>query len=251
MSSADAPAMALTFSDLTIVRGDLVLARALSGTVRAGGALVVTGANGSGKSTLLRTLYGLAPPAAGGIALSFAGDEAPVAENAHLLGHANAMKDDLSVRENLRFWAGVLSGGGGEGGEDGERTRDADALIGEAAGPLGLDRLLDLPFAYLSAGQRRRVALARLWVAPRPLWLLDEPTAALDAASERAVREMIEAHRAEGGMVVAATHVDLGLRDADGLAMGAPADTMEDVDAADPAAPSTVGVGSRAPRPAG
>ena len=111
-------------------------------------------------------------------------------------------------------------GAGARLGELSARHGEADELIAEAAGPLGLERLLDLPFAYLSAGQGRRVALARLWVAPRPVWLLDEPTAALDAASSAAVSEMIEAHRAEGGMVVAATHVDLGIAGAASLRLG-------------------------------
>ena len=197
--------MQLDIADLAISRGDLVLADALSFTVRGGGALVVTGTNGSGKSTLLRAIGGLHPPDAGTVSLTIGGERAAVAENAHLLGHANAMKADLSVRENLAFWAGALEG--------------SEELIDEASEALGLPGLLDLPFGYLSAGQRRRVALARLWIAPRPLWLLDEPTAALDARSEAAVRAMIEAHRAEGGMVVVATHVDLGLADAASLSM--------------------------------
>ena len=207
--------ISLRFEALMLSQGDLVLARDLSGTVRDGGALVVTGPNGSGKSTLLRALLGLHRADTGTVTLTLGGRDEPVAENAHYLGHGNAMKDDLTVAENLRFWAGLL----GEG--------EADALIDEAAGPLGLERLLDLPHGYLSAGQRRRAALARLWVAPRPLWVLDEPTAALDAASARAVTEMIEAHRAEGGMVVAATHVDLGLEGVTKLVLGeAVADPM-------------------------
>ena len=192
--------------NLTIVRGDLTLARDLSFTVEGGGALVVTGENGSGKSTLLRVLAGLLSPDGGTVFLTLGGEAAPIGENAHYLGHDNAMKADLTVRENIAFWSDML----GEGEE----------LMAEAADALAIAHLLDLPFHYLSAGQRRRAALARLWTAPRPLWLLDEPTAALDARSEGAVREMIEAHRAEGGMVVAATHVDLGLAGAASLAMG-------------------------------
>ena len=198
--------MELTVADLALSRGDLVLVEGLSFAVARGGALVVTGANGSGKSTLLRALAGLHPPDAGTVVLTLDGEAAPVAQNAHHLGHANAMKADLTVAENLAFWTGALKGSG--------------ELIEEAAGSLALSGLMELPYGVLSAGQRRRVALARLWVAPRPLWLLDEPTAALDARSGAAVRDMVEAHRAEGGMVVAATHVDLGLDGAASLRLG-------------------------------
>ena len=197
--------MRLAVSDLAISRGDLTLAEGLSFTVEGGGALVVTGPNGSGKSTLLRAVGGLHAADAGTVSLTIGGEAADVPDNAHLLGHNNAMKADLTVRENLRFWAGALEG--------------SDDLVGEALDALAIRGLADLPFGYLSAGQRRRVALARLWVAPRPLWLLDEPTAALDARSEAIVRGMIGAHRDEGGMVVAATHLDLGLSGAASLVM--------------------------------
>ena len=197
--------MRLTVTDLAFSRGDLPLAAGMSFTVEGGGALVVTGPNGSGKSTLLRTVAGLHRADAGTVSLVMGGEAAEVGENSHLLGHANAMKPDLTVAENLSFWAGALEG--------------SDELIAEALDALAIRGLVELPFGYLSAGQRRRVALARLWVAPRPLWLLDEPTAALDARSEAIVRDMIGAHREEGGMVVAATHVDLGLTDAASLVM--------------------------------
>ena len=210
---------------LEISRGDLLLARGVSFTLGPGDALTVTGPNGAGKTTLLRALAGLFTPDAGEARLTLGGDIVPVAPNAHYLGHANALKPDLSVRETLAFWAGLL--GGGDGGEDGE------GLVGEAAGPLGLDPLLDLPAGYLSAGQRRRLALARLWIAPRPLWLLDEPTAALDRRSEGVARDMIEAHRAEGGMVVAATHLDLGLPGARDLRLWAEEDGVDARRAAD------------------
>ena len=202
--------MRLAVQDLAISRGDLVLAEELSFAVESGGALVVLGENGSGKSTLLRTLAGLHAPDRGDVSLTIEGERAPIPEHAHYLGHSNAMKSDLSVRENLTFWFSML----------GEEERGGEALLEEAAQALGIAPLLDLPHGYLSAGQRRRAALARLWVAPRPLWLLDEPTAALDRRSEIIVRDMIEAHRAEGGMVVAATHAPLNLADAARLVMG-------------------------------
>ena len=230
----------LRVEGLAISRDDLVLARDVSFALAGGEALVVTGENGSGKSTLLRALMGLARRDAGDVRLVMSGQEIDLPRHTHLLGHHNAMKPDLTVRENLTFWARLLESGaapdatgalpdapgavpdaqgavpdanGAAAGPDttGGMSGEVAALIAEAAGPLGLERLLDLPFAYLSAGQGRRAALARLWVAPRPVWLLDEPTAALDTASALAVRDMIEAHRAEGGVVIAATHVDLGL----------------------------------------
>ena len=202
--------MRLAVQDLTISRGDLVLAEELSFAVESAGALVVLGENGSGKSTLLRTLAGLHAPDRGDVFFAIEGERAPIPEHAHYLGHSNAMKSDLSVRENLTFWSSML----------GEGEREGEALLEEAAEALGIAPLLDLPHGYLSAGQRRRAALARLWVAPRPLWLLDEPTAALDRRSEIIVRDMIEAHRVEGGMVVAATHAPLNLADAARLVMG-------------------------------
>ena len=212
--------MELRAEDLTVSRGDLTLARGVSFTLAAGDALTVMGPNGSGKSTLLRALIGLHAPDEGTVTLRMGDGEVPVGENAHYLGHGNALKADLTVRENLRFWARLMDAGGGTGADEG---RDGgDDLVAEAVGALDLGSLVDLPAGVLSAGQRRRVALARLWVAPRPLWVMDEPTAALDRRSEGSVRDMIGAHRGEGGMVVAATHLDLGLEDARTLALGGP-----------------------------
>src|SRR5690606_3613965 len=137
-----------------------------------GEALVVTGANGSGKSTLLRVVAGLLPPAAGMIRLEGAdGEEFPsVAAAAHYLGHGNAMKTALSVEENLRFWR--------------EFDGSPHLSAAEALEMVGLPQVAGLPYGYLSTGQKRRVAIARLLVGHRPLWLLDEPTAGLDKASE-------------------------------------------------------------------
>ena len=181
--------------------GDLVLFSGLSFTVPSGGAMVVTGDNGSGKSTLLRTLTGLMPPAEGTVRLDGAPDDAPLAEHCHFVGPLNAIKHELTVRENLSSWRGVLGAG--------------DAMsVDDALEQFGLDRFADMRAEVLSTGWRRRLALARVLVAERPVWFLDEPTAALDVASSLMVADMIRDHLAAGGLAVVATHLDLGI---DGL----------------------------------
>jgi heme exporter protein A len=176
-------------------RGERLVLRDISLAVEPGGALVLLGPNGSGKSTLLRLLAGLKRPDAGTIA--WAGEERPVA----YLGHADAVKPALTVRENLRFVAG---------------PRPVDAALGA----VGLLALADLPARMLSAGQKRRLALARLPLTGAPLWLLDEPTVGLDAGSLSRLAAMLGAHRAAGGGVVAATHQALELPGAAHLALG-------------------------------
>lgn len=172
-----------------------------------GDALVVTGANGSGKSTLLRVVAGLLPPAAGSVTLEGGGEEwTTVMSACHYLGHQNGMKTALTLAENLGFWRGFQ-------GEPHLET-------GEALEMVGLGALGHLPFGYLSTGQKRRVAIARLLVSWRPVWLLDEPTAGLDAASERQFGALMQAHREDGGIVVAATHLPLGLAGALEIRMG-------------------------------
>lgn len=162
-----------------------------------GEALAVTGPNGAGKSTLLRVVAGLLPLAAGSVTFEGGGETWPtVASAAHYLGHLNGMKPSLTVRENLAFWREFLGGG----------TDVADALDA-----VGLEEIGHLPFGYLSTGQRRRIAIAKLLIAKRPVWLLDEPTAGLDAASERRFAELMTAHLANGGMILAATHLPLGI----------------------------------------
>ena len=174
--------------------------------VSAGEALVVTGENGSGKSTLLRIVAGLLPPAAGDVALEGAGDEA-VASSAHYLGHQNAMKTALSVAENLKFWRDF----------EGEPHLEID----EALEMVGLPDIGHLPFGFLSTGQKRRASIARLLVTYRPVWLLDEPTAGLDARSERQFAGLMAAHLEDGGLIMAATHVPLGIGGAREMVMGA------------------------------
>ncbi|RUU10036.1 heme ABC exporter ATP-binding protein CcmA [Mesorhizobium sp. M7A.T.Ca.TU.009.01.3.2] len=167
-------------------------------------ALIVTGPNGSGKSTLLRVIAGLLPVAQGSVRIEGTmkiedGDEAfpSVASACHYLGHQNAMKPALSVAENLRFW----------------RDFNGDGQLGveEALETVGLGGIGHLPFGYLSTGQRRRAAIAKLLVSHRPLWLLDEPTAGLDKASEARFAELMAKHCKGGGMIVAATHLPLGI----------------------------------------
>ncbi|HEY0292010.1 MAG TPA: heme ABC exporter ATP-binding protein CcmA [Hansschlegelia sp.] len=197
--------MRLVAEALSVARGGRLVLEGVSFSVGAGGALAVVGPNGAGKSTLLRAIAGLLPPASGRVRLDGVDDEVPARESMHMLGHLDAVKSGLSVIRNLAFARDVL---GGEG-----------ELL-PALERVGLARLADLPGGVLSAGQRRRLALARLLAAPRPIWLLDEPTAALDACGQAALAGLVAEHRAKGGMVVAATHAELGFEDGDRLDLG-------------------------------
>jgi len=201
--------MRLRAWDLAMERGGRRLFSQLSFEAEAGSALIVTGPNGAGKSSLLRGLCGFLPFAAGGFALDGGDAERTVGEEAHYLGHLDALKGALTAGENLAFWAGAL---GGDPGREACRA----ALV-----KVGLAHVIDFPARALSAGQKRRTALARLLVARRPLWLLDEPTTTLDAAAQGAFAEIAEAFMDEGGIVVAATHAPLGLARARELRIGA------------------------------
>ena len=196
--------MSLEARAIAAFRGERLVLRDLSFAVASGAALLLVGPNGSGKSTLLRLLAGLKRPDAG--AILWQGHDALADLAAHAgrvayLGHLDAIKPGLTVTENLRFAAG--------------RRPVAPALTA-----LGLGALADLPARMLSAGQRRRLALARLALSPAALWLLDEPTLGLDVASLDRLGTLLAAHRAQGGMVVAATHLDLPLPGADTLRLG-------------------------------
>ena len=198
--------MRLVVADLACTRSGRPIFSGLSFSVASGEAMVLTGRNGAGKSSLLLMLAGLLEPAGGRVALDPDDGERTAGERAHYLGHRDALKPGLTPRETLSFWQGLLG---------------APALGVEAAlTRMDLSHAIDLPCAYLSAGQRRRLALARLLTSRRPLWLLDEPTSALDAASQWLFDGLVEEHLASGGLVVAATHMPLGFRTAHHLAVG-------------------------------
>jgi heme exporter protein A len=192
----------LIVSELACERGGRVLFSGMGFAVESGGAALLTGPNGAGKTSLLSILAGLSMPLAGEARLEDArGEEADLSEEAHLIGHRDGLKSQLLVSENLGFSQAMLG---------------SPSLSPKAAlAALGLEHVLDLPCAYLSAGQRRRVALARLLVSRRPLWLLDEPTAALDSASRALLTKLLGDHLAAGGLLVAATHEPLGIEAAE------------------------------------
>ncbi len=199
--------------DLCVDRGGRTIVKNINFDLRAGEALVALGRNGAGKSTLLRAIAGFLPLSGGRLSHTGAEAEIPLPELCHYVGHADGLKSALTAAENLAFWARMLA------------RSDETPSPSSALQRVGLKRLADFPVAYLSAGQKRRVALARLFMAPRPLWILDEPATALDIASQQVLAEAFAEHRAAGGMIIAATHAPLGLVDAATLDLGsAPAD---------------------------
>jgi heme exporter protein A len=180
--------MILSVTDLSIARGGVPLLQGVSFAVAGGEALVLRGPNGLGKTTLLRTLAGLQPPHAGQVSVP--------PEAVAYAAHADGLKAQLTVAENLAFWASV------HGGADVARVLEE----------MNLSPLADRRAAELSAGQKRRLGLARLLVTGRPVWLLDEPTVSLDAASVALFGKVMQRHLAGGGLAVLATHIDLGLQ---------------------------------------
>jgi heme exporter protein A len=195
--------MQLTASNLACIRGGREVFSGLNFSLSSGEALMVTGRNGAGKSSLLRMIAGLLCVSEGRIALSET--EISLPEQTHYLGHQDAIKNSLSVGENLQFWADYLE------------SREA---IEPALQAVELMPLADLPAGYLSAGQRRRLSIARLVAVKRPLWLLDEPTSALDAPSQKRLADLMREHLAGGGMIVAAAHGPIGLERARELMLG-------------------------------
>jgi heme exporter protein A len=193
---------ALRIEHLTVERGSHRIIDDLSFSAVAGEALLLLGPNGAGKTTLLRALAGFMPIVAGRVTLTSLEADCTLADAIHFIGHQNAIKLRLTVRENLAFWQRCLVGG----------NCDADTFgIDTAMETFGLADLADVEAGYLSAGQKRRAALARLLVAHRTVWLLDEPTVSLDAATTGAFARVVDAHLAAGGIAIAATHLPLGL----------------------------------------
>ena len=195
--------MRLTAENMSVRRGEDLIFMNIYLKLTSGEALVLTGPNGSGKSTLLRVIAGLLRPETGTVTIAGEGveDGTRAAEACHYLGHRNAMKTELIVFENLAFWKKFLGDFHGGTGID----------IETAAEAVGLSGITHLPFGYLSAGQQRRFAMAKLLVAWRPVWILDEPTAALDIDADHMFTGLVKAHLGKGGIVLAATHQSLGL----------------------------------------
>jgi len=196
--------------DLACQRGDRLIFRGVEFALAAGGALILRGPNGSGKSSLLRVLAGLTPSLRG--ALRWDGGD--IAEDwpahrarLHFIGHLDPLKAVLTVAEMLAFWSGLRGG--------------SPQAAAKALDRFHLAELADLPCRFLSAGQRRRLSLARLTASPASLWLLDEPTVGLDEASTSDLFAVIGEHRTAGGLVIAATHVTLALEGAQSLPMDA------------------------------
>lgn len=200
--------MKLVAKNICVDRGWRRIVEGLDFSLQGGNALIVTGENGSGKSTLLRAIAGLLPVAHGKLTLdtgtetlASAGD---IGGQMHYLGALNAMKPALSVQENLAFWQGFLSGKPG--------LDIADALTA-----VDLAHTSDLPFGYLSTGMKRRIAIARLLVIKRPIWVVDEPTSGLDEKASKLFVRLAADHCKAGGMLIAATHLPLPVKGATSL----------------------------------
>ena len=201
--------MKLMAEAVSVMRGDRMVVTHLSFGVEAGEALVLVGPNGAGKTTLIRCIAGLLRPAGGQIRLEGAQPDRTPSEECHYVGHLNGVKASLTVEENATFWSRYLGG--------------AAADIEAALATFGLGSAREVPAGYLSAGQRRRLALARLLLAKRPIWLLDEPAVSLDQASQAMLTKVVDKHLAGGGLVIAATHAPLGFAGSRELRLGAAA----------------------------
>src|SRR5436190_14390712 len=203
-----ADSLALRGHDLVCRRGGREVFSGLNFTLASGQALAVTGRNGAGKSSLLRMIAGLLRIEGGALSLKGGDKERSIGEQAHYLGHQDAYKPSLSVIENLEFWSAWL----------GNASECRAAL-----GAVDLETLSRLPAAYLSAGQKRRLSLARLVAIPRPIWLLDEPSSALDAMAQTALLFLMREHLSKGGMIIAATHADIAIEGTRELRIGSAA----------------------------
>ena len=196
--------MQLIATELSCDRGGRTVFTGVNFAIAGGQLLEITGPNGSGKSTLLRLIAGLSEAASGKLVLTNFGNDLTIGQQAHFVAHQDAIKPALTVAENLRFWGDFLGGG------------DLD----KALQSFGIAPLADYPAALLSAGQKRRLALSRLMLVYRFIWLLDEPTVGLDTASREQLRGAIRGHISEGGLVAMATHVPIGIAPDVSLSLG-------------------------------
>jgi heme exporter protein A len=196
--------MRLKAENLSCERGGRLVFTDVNFTLASGELMALRGPNGAGKSSLLRLLAGLNTPAAGSVIIENGIAESTLAEQSHYIGHTEANKPALTVNENLNFWSQFL---GGEKNKTALSTFNLEALANDQA-------------LLLSAGQKRRLALTRLVIAQRNLWLLDEPTVGLDTASLTNLQTLIKKHLGIGGMVMAATHTDLGVNATHELTLG-------------------------------
>lgn len=195
-------------------RGERLVFAGLSFRLPAGGALLLTGANGSGKTSLLRVLATLIPPTSGRLLWGIApveNESAAYRAQLDFVGHQDGVKPGLTPRETLAFWAALR----------GTEASRAPGLLEAALAAFALDRIADWPCRWLSTGQRRRIALARLIVAPASIWLLDEPTSTLDHESQLRLERAIAEHRASGGRVVVASHTPIDINPATAIALDA------------------------------
>ena len=198
--------MRLVADKLSSARGGRDLFAELSFAVSAGETLLLLGPNGAGKTTLIRTIAGFLAPRTGEVRLEGGPADHTLSEQCHYVGHLNAVKANLTVAENARFWSRFLGGARGR--------------LEMALKTFGLWALRDIPAGYLSAGQKRRLGLARLLLAERPIWLLDEPATSLDSAAQQVMTGAVNAHLSTGGLVIAATHAPLGFAKSRELQLG-------------------------------
>jgi heme exporter protein A len=196
--------MQITAENLSCERGGRLVFSNQNFALGSGEFLQLTGPNGSGKSSLLRLLANLGEPSLGKITLDGGSPDLTLGQQAHYIAHSDASKSALTVTENLRFWRDFLGGGD----------------LQQALESVNLSALADYPVALLSAGQKRRLALARLTLIPRVIWLLDEPSVGLDEASQKLLVALMSGHLKDGGLIIAATHVPLGVKAKKNLHLG-------------------------------